>query len=126
MIPFHLKNPGVVISLLYALLVVPMEIWERDPKRTGFPFKTQGEFRITKGKHKDTWDFLRLLRNSVSHAHFTIYSENNIYRFWNSNKGKIDFETEITQAGLGLFLTEIGKYYVNEVKQKSAPHLSQL
>lgn len=116
--PFHLKNQGAIISLLYALLVVPREIWERDTKRTAFPFSAEEEFHVTQGRYKSVWDFLRLLRNSISHAQFAVDVENNAYRFWNIDKGKKTFEVEISQEGLGLFLTEIGKYYINEVKDQ--------
>jgi len=115
-VQFSLKNQGTVIALLFALMVVPREIWDRDSKTTNFPFATRNEFKLKQGSNKDTWDFLRLLRNSVSHANFDIDIEKQTYRFWNVSNGQVSFEVEITHEGIGVFLTEVGKYYINEVK----------
>lgn len=64
-----------------------------------------------------TFDFLRLIRNSLSHANFSIDAKTNSLTFWNNNReGTKDFEVEITYPDLGDFIVEIGKYYINEVK----------
>lgn len=121
--PFNLKNQGAVISLLYTLLVVPREIWE--PKKgngTAFAFTTRPKFTITIGQDlcSDVWEFLRLMRNSVGHANFNIDINNAEYKFWNMTpSGNRNFEAIINHCDLGEFLSEIGKYYINEVTNRT-------
>ena len=68
---FPLKNQGLAISLLYMLLVVPREIWESSPQAgTQFEFTTRPSFTFLTGSTDDNWQFLRLMRNAVSHANF--------------------------------------------------------
>lgn len=119
---YHTKNQGTVILLLYGLLVIPKEIWERD--NTSFPFSTKGKFisKIPSENNLGTLEFLRLLRNSLAHANFSIDTtdiNNARLTFWNINKkGEKNFEVEICYGDLGEFLTEVGQYYINEVKNK--------
>ena len=131
---YHTKNQGTMILLLYGLLVVPKEIWEK--KKTRFEFTTKKYFKCYDGKEckeMTTIDFLRLLRNSLAHANFSIDTTEETFYFWNikpdrgkknekKNKGekkekeKIkNFEVKISYKNLGDFITEIGKYYINEV-----------
>ena len=119
---FTLKNQGAIIALLYALLVVPREIWERDNKETTFAFETKPQFHVRRGDVTDTWNFLRLMRNAISHANFDVNVADSLYTFWNQTRsGDIDFEVTISHEGLGNFLTEIGKYYINHVKAQQIP-----
>jgi len=122
--PFSLKNQGTLICLLYALLVIPREIWERDKEQgTKFSFKTIKNFKVTIGKNivdNNTWNFLRLMRNAISHANFNIDRDKNEYTFWNNHRqGNHNFEVKVSHRGLGEFLTEVGKYYINEVKKQN-------
>lgn len=73
---YHTKNQGTVILLMYGLLVIPKEIWERST--TNFQFKTKEKFsiKISTGNYPDTLNFLRLLRNSLAHANFSIDAHN--------------------------------------------------
>ena len=120
-IDFNLKNQGMVLMLLYGLLVIPREIWERTDT-TYF----QGisihhfEFTIQPESTIDTSLFIRMMRNAISHANFEIDYQANSYKFWNiNNNGQRTFEVKISHEGLGCFLTEIGKYYINEVKNRN-------
>lgn len=114
---YHTKNQGTVILLMYGLLVIPKEIWEKST--TNFQFMTRNKFEVktpTIDGNLDTLNFLRLLRNSLSHANFSIDVLNGRLTFWNNNNGTKNFEAVISYGDLGEFLAEVGKYYVNEVK----------
>jgi len=52
----------------------------------------------------------------LAHANFSIDVSNAKLTFWNNNHGTKNFEVEIGYGDLGEFLSEVGKYYVNEVK----------
>ncbi|QOJ29812.1 MAG: hypothetical protein HRU80_13400 [Ignavibacteriales bacterium] len=113
---YHTKNQGTVILLLYGLLVVPKEIWEKS--YTSFNFTTRNKFHINTSPNDNitTLDFLRLLRNSLAHANFSIDVEHAKLKFWNIKNGLVNFEVEISYGDLGEFIAEIGKYYINDVK----------
>ena len=114
---YHTKNQGTVILLMYGLLVIPREIWEKAT--TNFQFTTRNKFSVNMppiDRGIDTLNFLRLLRNSLAHANFSIDASNARLTFWNNHNGTKNFEVEIDYCDLGKFLAEVGKYYVNEVK----------
>lgn len=115
---YHTKNQGVVILLMYGLLVIPKEIWEKNS--TNFAFTTRDKFNIklpVKTEEINTIKFLRLLRNSLAHANFSIDASNATLTFWNKNSnGNKNFEVEISCSNLGEFIVEVGKYYINDVK----------
>ena len=115
---YNTKNAGSVLMLMYGLIVIPKEIWEES--NTNFKFITRSRFlfKSTTNENLSTFDFLRLIRNSLSHANFSIDPKANSLTFWNNNRQGIrDFEVEINYPDLGDFIVEIGKYYVNEVKR---------
>ena len=113
---YHTKNPGTVLLLMYGLIVIPREIWEKS--NTNFEFNTRNRFlfKAPTEENLDTFNFIRLLRNSLSHANFSVDMKTNSLTFWNNRQGVKDFEVEINYGDLGDFLAEIGKYYINEVK----------
>jgi len=115
---YRTKNQGTVILLMYGLMVIPREIWEKT--NTNFPFTTREKFTIklpVDNQKIDTLKFLRLLRNSLAHANFAIDAFTNRLTFWNNNdNGNKNFEVEISYGDLGEFTAEVGKYYINEVK----------
>lgn len=78
---FNIKNQGMMISLLYGLLVVPKEIWESGNVETAYQFKTKSLFTINTGTFNQVSDFLRLMRNSVSHANYEITLDPSGYKF---------------------------------------------
>lgn len=115
---YHTKNQGVVILLMYGLMVIPKEIWEKDSSH--FAFTTRDKFNIKlpiNPEDINTFNFLRFLRNSLAHANFSIDASNATLTFWNkNNKGNKNFEVEISYSDLGEFTAEVGKYYINDVK----------
>lgn len=120
-IQFNIKNQGLLISLLYGLLVVPKEMWEPKGTKTNFVFNTRNQFTTTSSAPFSTDEFLRLLRNAVAHANFEVDIEKAIYRFWNTNpRGERTFEVTVTHGGLGEFIGEVGKYFINQVRQPRA------
>lgn len=118
---YHAKNQGTIILLMYGLMVIPREIWERE--NTSFPFVTREKFTINlpiDSDRLDTLKFLRLLRNSLAHANFAIDVNSSKLTFWNNNdNGNKNFEVEISYLDIGEFTAEVGKYYINEVKNGS-------
>jgi hypothetical protein len=114
---YHTKNQGTVILLMYGLMVIPREIWEKQ--ETSFPFETREKFTVnlpTSADNLDTLKFLRLLRNSLAHANFSIDVTSARLTFWNNNdNGNKNFEVEISYHDLGEFIVEVGKYYINDV-----------
>jgi hypothetical protein len=117
---YHTKNQGTVLLLMYGLIVIPKEIWEKTS--TNFMFATRNKFVFVPPTDNSigTLNFLRLLRNSLSHANFSIDTENAKLRFWNNNNTVRNFEVEISFSNLGEFIEEIGKYYINEVKKEKS------
>lgn len=114
---YHTKNQGVIVLLLYGLLVVPREIWEKTKTKFSFTTRKKFIFKLPKDNNLGTLDFLRLLRNSLAHANFSIDIEKAHLTFWNYTKnGTKNFEVEISYEDLGEFISEVGKYYINEVK----------
>lgn len=112
-VEFNLKNQGLLISLLYGLLVIPKEMWEPKGTKTKFAFNTRNHFSLSPNISTD--EFLRFLRNAVAHANFEVIIEQSKYRFWNTTpKGDINFDVSIAHGGLGEFVAEIGKYFINE------------
>ena len=122
-IHFNIKNQGLLISLLYGLFVVPKEMWK--PKNTtNFTFETRKHFSSVAPINFSTDEFMRLLRNAVAHANFEVLVEQSTYRFWNVNrKGKKNFEVTITHGGLGEFVSEVGKYFINYARPPTQDRL---
>ena len=113
---FSLKNQGTVLMLLYGLLVIPKEIWGGKVLNKSFSFATRSEFRILNPvRVLSNSELIRFLRNAISHANFAIYSGLDQYIFWNMKEGQRNFEAVVSHVGLGKFLTEVGKYYINQV-----------
>ncbi len=113
---YHTKNQETIILLMYGLLVIPKEIWKQ--KTTSFSFDTRSKFSVIlpTDNSLDTLNFLRLLRISLAHANFSIDINNEKLTFWNSYKGTQNFKVQINYSDLREFLTEVGQYYINEVK----------
>jgi hypothetical protein len=119
-IAFPLKNQGTAISLLYMLLVVPRELWERTPanNQIRFPFVTKKRFNFQSDENVSNDEFIKLMRNSIAHANFDM-NENGEYTFWNERKnGERNFKVKISHRNLFLFISEVGKYFINEVEPR--------
>lgn len=119
---YHTKNQGTIILLLYGLLVIPKEIWKNTA--INFQFTTRSNFKVKISPPKkdcnpfDTSCFLQLLRNSLAHANFSVDASKGQFTFWNNKNRTKNFEVEINYDHIGEFIAEVGKYYINEVKNK--------
>ena len=98
-------------------MVIPKEIWEK--RETNFPFTTRQKFTLIPptDKNIDTLNFLRLLRNSLAHANFSLDITNELWTFWNIKDNIKNFEVNIKHRDLGVFTSEVAKYYLNDVRQ---------
>ncbi len=116
---YQTKNQSTIILLLYGLMVIPKEIWEKS--QTNFPFNSRQKFVFTSPTDPDidTLNFLRLLRNSLSHANFSLDINKETWTFWNLKTDNLkNFEVSIKHVDLGHFTAEVGKYYLNDVWNK--------
>ncbi len=116
---YQTKNQGTIIILLYGLMVIPKEIWEKN--QTNFPFNTRRKFVFNPptDMNTDTLNFLRLLQNSIAHANFSLDITKELWTFWNIKNDNVkNFEVSIKHIDLGHFTTEVGKYYLNDVRGK--------
>ena len=134
---FYLWNQGTMIMLLFGLLVVPREFWARFLSDDGngsqksladklifdkfvfVPnelFKNEDDCQSVE-KSKDI--FLRKLRNSVSHNRIEILKgENGVFKFTNKkDAGVLDFSVSIKKNSLAVFLSKIGKFFIEEVNK---------
>ena len=67
----------------------------------------------------DTLNFLRLIRNSIAHANFSLDITKELWTFWNIKNDNVkNFEVSIKHIDLGHFTAEVGKYYLNDVWKK--------
>jgi hypothetical protein len=90
--------------------------------KTNFQFNTRQKFIFNSQTDKDinTLDFLRLFRNSIAHANFSLDTTTEMWTFWNINRSSVkNFEVSIKYSELGLFTAEIGKYYLNDVRKNN-------
>lgn len=127
---YDLLNQGFVTAALYAILVFPYEMWGKDAAGSNFKFSSRDHFRFSdEVPHSESiWsrerysglthlDFLRLLRNAVSHANIKAPADTQPWIFWNIDlKNRKNFEVRTSNQGLGFFITEVGKFFVNEVR----------
>ncbi len=117
---YHTKNQGTLILLMYGLLVIPREIWEKDSTNFSFVTREKFAFKEPTDNSLDTLNFLRLLRNAIAHANFSLDMTTATFTFWNNrDNGRRNFEVEIGYVDLGIFIKEVGTYYINEVRNKA-------
>lgn len=105
--------------MLYMVLVVPREMRETNQvARTNFKFDSRNKFSKITGDWQDNWDFIRLMRNAISHANFDM-DQKGEYRFWNiGQQGQKNFEVSIMHSDLFEFISEIGHYYINNYPEQ--------
>ena len=119
---FPIINPGYLMMFAYALLVIPNEIMRKEQlSDKDFSFNSIHVFQFTKPKSYDlnANNFLKKMRNSVSHAHYRLESDENtgtsLFTFWDEYNGKVNFKVTTTMEGFWQFLDEVGKYYSNKI-----------
>lgn len=117
---YTLLNPAHVASLLYCLIVVPKEIWNppsndnvfKQMERTG----AMALFTIKQWKppanENHLRDFLRHLRNAISHAKFSV-DENQGFEFWDESNGSETYRVVISLNNLSVFLSRVGALLAN-------------
>lgn len=133
---FYYPNPGVILMLCYGLIVYPLEFWKKQAQ-INYEFLekqiiedahnlalakvnyTQDLFENIKSNNKNSIAFLvKSLRNAISHSHVELNSEQNKFTFWDIDPktGKKHFEAVISLINLSIFLTGIGKFFINSIK----------
>lgn len=134
---FYYPNPGVMLMLCYGLLVYPLEFWKRQTpisyeymekqvvedahnlglNHVNYMLDLFGNIKNTKS---DIASFMRSLRNAVSHSHVEISSKQDKFTFWDVNQksGEKYFEAGISIINLAVFLTGVGKFFINSMKPK--------
>lgn len=126
-------NQATVLMALYGLFVVPKEFWRNKGGSTdaekinsdgkiveNFKFESRQTFKGDDEyiKNMSTAVFFRRFRNSLAHANFEFDKKHNILTFKNfDKKNNINFEVSNNMCGLSEFLTEIGKYFINNITQ---------
>ena len=118
---YEFMNQAYIVSLLYCLIVVPKELWLKNEhpiyKDLSEKYFFQEYFNILNGTDlaNNEWNrFINHLRNSVSHAHFTI-DENLNFTFWDcyGEKGLENYRVSSSSANLMKFISEIGSLIAN-------------
>ncbi len=132
---YPLINQGLVLTALYGLLVYPQELWEKDKEMgTNFAFFSRRVFNFSdlvehpksiwseeQFRSLVTYDFIRRIRHSIAHANVSIGTDSQRYLFWNLNRrDEKDFEVSASHQEIGGFITEIAKYFTNEVSSTSS------
>jgi len=111
------------VSLLYCLIVVPKEVFGLDENDCVYqaPELRQGLglFEITKKTPKfdthPTFYLIYHLRNSLSHANFSIWQETDAFEFRDRPRlgAQDNFCATITSQNLGRFLSDVGRLLAN-------------
>jgi len=114
-------NPGALFGFLYATLVVPREIagstryFEHFYAKIGDFFDLSSEFIADPSAIKafQSLDFFRLIRNSISHANFSL-TEGSAIQMWNNRQGIKTFEVSTDVNRLTNFAIEISNYCIRK------------
>ncbi len=110
---------SLAVSLLYCTVVVPREFLnlpQSHPIFAAFDKESAlSDFSIQRPQIVDSYLFLRLLRNSVAHALYSIRHDNDHleYHFWTDKDPCLKAST--TQEGLIHFLSTVGQRLTNAV-----------
>ena len=110
-----------VLTLLYCLVVVPKEVWASN---AGHPVYTRvssnwtvPDGAVTRRREDDkgppTYDFVRHLRNAVSHARFSFHDGS--FHFWDqrTNEQEPSFRATLTVKQIEKFLETVGAILAN-------------
>ena len=135
---FYYPNHGVILMLCYGLLVYPLEFWKKQAQINYELLEKQiiedahslaltkvncvqdlfESFKYTKDNKNDIASIVRFLRNAISHSHVELNSEQNKFTFWDINRktGQKHFEASISLMNLAIFLSGVGKFFINSIK----------
>jgi len=119
---YELINPAYVAALLYCLIVVPWEVWELPPDDPIFQrlehLGVLDRFEVrqwsTRPDEHPLRDFLRHLRNAVSHARFDVDGDRGFTFRDRRSKGASDsFVAYASVDDLAAFLSLAGAELAN-------------
>ena len=112
---YEIQNHAYVVSLLYCLIVVPKELWGKKKKSIIYSqieeTNTIELFNInsTVPKDKSAFSLIHHLRNSVSHADFSVDSHMS-FIFRDNNT---EWSASIEINDLMIFLSKVGSILAN-------------
>lgn len=134
---FYYPNPGVILMLCYGLIVYPLEFWK---KQTTINYEVLEKqivddahdldmaqvnymsdlFENIRSDKSDIASFMRSLRNAVSNSHVELSLKQDKFILWDVDQktGKKYFEVSISIMNLAVFLTGVGKFFINSMKSK--------
>jgi hypothetical protein len=120
---FNFRNQGVLLMLCYGLIVYPRERWinEIDYKLNEHIVKVATkmlgkqienpldlfELPLNENKQEFTKDTLKHLRNAIAHAQIDVNIDDNTFTFTDRT-----FSAKITVENLGVFLSGVGRYFI--------------
>ena len=122
-----LENQGSALIALYVMLVVPKElIWDKYPEDqdalSDFLRAHTQNTRTTYGTDQPRVNFLRHIRNAVSHARVAFRPHDVIiFRDRNPHTGE-EFETELPLAHLGEFLHRLQEIHLRYIRELQSSH----
>jgi len=131
---YSVKDNSWIASLLYCFLVVPKELFDKHGKNEIFntdEIKRMVElFTIIRGTNehrKDPMAFIRALRNSVAHVHFTC--DEGLNFTFKDKKATVDsfhFEATISKENLLTFLAYYGAFMADATLKLRMEHSWQI
>jgi len=129
-----LFNFGVAMMLAYGIFVFPKEILGNSVDWSQCQFKPGDSFNFLvdeMGAENDFGQFIRGMRNSISHANVKYLGGFPVDRkdcctFWSETNGTkvVNFKVQVSEKGFLKFLDTVAKFMINEVllpqKRKAA------
>ena len=116
---FEFVNMGNIMGLAYTSLVVPKELFTNKDIANEF-FKSlepklSSWFVIENGDaDTENFEFLRLLRNAISHANYELNLERNTLLLWNETRqGQVNFKVSCEISKFVNLCLEIGSFMSN-------------
>lgn len=125
-------NQGTIPVALYSMLVIPKEtifneyMDSYDHINTYIANKLKPKIKTNYKSDKITVDYLRHLRNSVSHVRFDMTSENDFVIFNDENRFGEEFECKLSNSDLGEIIQQLSlvhQAYIQkiQIRLKSKP-----
>jgi len=110
-------NFGTITSLMYTSLVMSKELFNNSENGEKFfsslNINISDYFVLTNVEVDSTYQFLRKLRNSISHANFKLNDDNFNIKLWDEYNKKINFEVKSDITRLSNFSLIISNYITN-------------
>lgn len=113
-----------VVGILYCLIVVPNQLLgENLTPEYLHPLKPKSYFQLREREHNQSEkDFLRHLRNSIAHAHFSI-TPDQVFTFWDVDpkSRQENFRARADLDRLAEFVEKVGSSLANLLRLRSRP-----